>query len=184
MRFTAVLFAGAFAVFASAQSTTVTSSPSTTTDPVAASIVACINKCDEGDVDCTAHCVAVPNPNSSQVNATNECVTNCPQGNGTAADNLNYSNCVQGCIGKYYYSSAGGTPQTTGGSGSGSGASGSASTTATGTGSAATGSASGTGTPSGTATGASASGTNAAEILRVGTTGVGLLGLLAAFMAL
>lgn len=188
MRFTAVLFAGAFAAFASAQSTTVSSSPSTTTDPVAASIVACINKCDEGDVDCTAHCVAVPNPNNSQVNATNDCVAACPQGNGTAADNLNYSNCVQGCIGKYYYSSAGGTPQTTGGSGSGSGsgASGSASTTATGTGAAATGSAtgSGSGTASGTATGASASGTNAAEILRVGTTGVGLLGLLAAFMAL
>ena len=59
MRFTAVLFAGVFAAFASAQSTTVSSSPSATTDPVQASIIACLNKCDDGDVDCTAHCIAV-----------------------------------------------------------------------------------------------------------------------------
>ena len=41
------------------------------------------------------------------MNATTSCVAACPQGNGTAADNQAYSDCVQECIGEYYYTSTG-----------------------------------------------------------------------------
>jgi hypothetical protein len=51
----------------------------------------------------------VPNPDVAGVNKTNECVANCPKGNGTATDNLNYGNCVNGCIAQYYYTT--GVPQ-------------------------------------------------------------------------
>jgi len=124
------------------------------------------------------------------VNATNNCVADCPKGKGSATDNLNYANCVQGCIAQNYYTAsgalAGATPTNgaNGGSGSGSGsnptgtdgAAGSATTDASGH------------TQSGSATksGSSSSSTpNAAnEVLRVGSSAVGLMGFLAAVMAL
>jgi hypothetical protein len=41
------------------------------------------------------------------VNKTTACVAACPQGSGTAADNQAYSDCVQGCIGQFYFTSSG-----------------------------------------------------------------------------
>lgn len=128
----------------------------------------------------------VPNPSGSQVNATTECVANCDQGNGTAADNQAYANCVDSCIGENYFTSTGTPAQATGDSSSDS--------TATGSDSAATATGSSTASGSGddsdstaTGTGASASATasdSAADALRVGVTGASLFGLLAAFVAL
>lgn len=122
----------------------------------------------------------VPNPDAAQVNATNNCVADCPKGNGTAADNLNYENCVDGCIGQYYYTTSG-TPAATGGSGSGSGSSG-AQTTATGSGSP---TASGSNSASGTGSAAATSSSHAAgQALRVGGSAAGLFGFAAAILAI
>ncbi|OIW34392.1 hypothetical protein CONLIGDRAFT_2601 [Coniochaeta ligniaria NRRL 30616] len=123
MRFTTVLLSGLVAV-ATAQTTTTTTpttlstATSTTSESVAetsqSEIVKCIDACPAGDVGCTAKCIAVPNPDPAAVNATNTCVAACPQGNGTATDNLNYQNCVDACIGKYYFTATtAGAPQTT-----------------------------------------------------------------------
>lgn len=65
-----------------------------------------------GDVDCQSKCIAVPSPNTQQVNATNNCVAACPVGKGSAAENRDYEKCVNDCIGKYYYTSTG-TPALT-----------------------------------------------------------------------
>lgn len=66
MRFTSILVTGAFALFASAQTTesattTAASTASTTASLTAAqsSAAACLNACDAGDVSCTAKCIAV-----------------------------------------------------------------------------------------------------------------------------
>ncbi|KAL1883825.1 hypothetical protein VTK73DRAFT_7613 [Phialemonium thermophilum] len=208
MRFTSVLVAGAFAVLARAQtpSTTSTSSATTTTvsvDPAQtsaqAAMIKCIDACPAGDVACTSKCIAVPNPNASQVNATIDCVANCDQGNGTAADNAAFAKCRDNCIAQNYYTTSG-TPQPTGGSGSGSSGSGSGSGSSSGSGSgsgsgsSATGTGSGSGSDAtGTATGA-ASGTasasptkspNAANpVVRLGSSALGLAGFLGAFLAL
>ena len=123
------------------------------------------------------------------MNATNNCVAACPKGSGTATDNLNYSNCVQGCIAQNYYT-AGGTlagASPTGGSG-GSGTAGGSNPTGTdgASGSATTDAQGHTQSGSATKSGSSASSTpNAAnEVLRVGSSAVGLVGFLAAIMAL
>lgn len=133
------------------------------------------------DVACTAKCVVVPNPDASQVNATNECVAACPQGNGTATDNLNYENCVSGCVGRFYFTSTG-TPSPTdaagSNAGSGSGSGGSSSVTGA--------SASHTGSATGSAAGSASSTSSkaAADIVHVAGPAVGLLGLVAAMLAL
>lgn len=116
------------------------------------------------------------------MNATTECVANCDQGNGTAADNTNYANCVQACIGQNYFTQTG-TPAETGASGSSDSAS-----TATATGTAATASGTASSSKTGTASSSSASSTStstsAADAIRVGATGLSLLAMLAGFMAL
>lgn len=197
MRFTTILFAGVFAVLASAQSTT-TQATTTSVDAAQSSqqaaqdaMIKCIKACQDGDVACTSKCIAVPNPDTSQVNATNNCVAACPKGSGSATDNLNYQNCVDGCIGQYYYTTSG-TPKATGGSGSGSGSGSGAGTgggTGTGSGPSATGSAaSGSASGSGSATGAAASASTskaAADVVQVaGSAAAGVLGFLAALLAI
>lgn len=49
----------------------------------------------------------MPSPDNASVNATTACVAACPQGNGTAADNQAYADCVDTCIGEYYFTSTG-----------------------------------------------------------------------------
>ncbi|KAI0379724.1 hypothetical protein F5Y04DRAFT_259008 [Hypomontagnella monticulosa] len=82
-----------------------------------AAMIACINACAPDDVNCQAKCISVPSPDTQNVNQTTQCVAECPQGNGTATDNLNYADCVSKCIGQYYYTTSG-TPnlQTSSGS--------------------------------------------------------------------
>lgn len=151
MRFTTVFLTGALAAFASAQSTTASAAPAETSQQAA--IAKCLAACEEGDVSCTSKCIAVPNPNEAQVNETTKCVAACPQGEGSAEDTAKYTDCVNDCIGKYYFTATGTPAAPTGGAGSGSG---SGSGSNGGDGSSGNGGASGTqgdGAASGTATG-------------------------------
>lgn len=119
MRFTSIITAGIFAVAATAQSavpsTTAKETPSATVSltPEQSSSAACLEACGpSGDVACTSKCIAVPNPNDSQVNQTTDCVAKCPQGDGSEAQTNEFARCTQECISKYYFS-AGGTPNPT-----------------------------------------------------------------------
>ncbi|CAG8621974.1 3493_t:CDS:2 [Dentiscutata heterogama] len=59
----------------------------------------CIQKygCSNSDINCVAWCAGVPNPSQQDVNATNDCISNCP--NTTTAG---YQSCVSGCINSHY----------------------------------------------------------------------------------
>ncbi|KAI0391162.1 hypothetical protein F5Y17DRAFT_23051 [Xylariaceae sp. FL0594] len=130
MRYTSFIVAGLFAVAANAvSSTTPTTAPVSTTasvDPAqssaASEIEKCLAACDESDTECRAHCIAVPSPDNQNVDETTKCVAACPKGNGTAADNDAYADCVSGCIGQYYFTNTGtpdlATSSKPGGSGS------------------------------------------------------------------
>ncbi|CAK7204729.1 hypothetical protein SEUCBS139899_007489 [Sporothrix eucalyptigena] len=195
MRFSAALFVGVFAAIATAQSSsgsaaaTTVSTANTATSSTQAAINKCLDACAADDVSCRAKCIAVPDPNAAQANATNNCVAGCPQGNGTASDNLQYADCVAACIGANYFTSTGTPAQTTGAAAAGSGTAatgtttGTASGTKTGSATDKTGTASGTGTATGSSTSATTT-KNAGETLRVTTSAFGLLGLVAAVLAL
>lgn len=207
MRFTTLFSAGLLAV-ASAQSTSTSSlAPATTATPTTintvaaaqssqqAAINACLKACKAGDVACQSKCIEVPNPSTANINDTNKCIADCPKGNGTKADNDSYATCQQGCISKYYYTGTPGVPasQPTAGSGSGSGSgtgsgSGSGSGGSGGSGSGSGGSPSGTvgagASGSGTGAGASQTGANGAGRLYMAGSAVGLVGFVAALLAL
>ncbi|KAK0667389.1 hypothetical protein QBC41DRAFT_324151 [Cercophora samala] len=129
MRVTSLFLTGALAVLASAQGTSTTVSINTSIDPATAAqnsqqaaIIACINACTPGDVNCTAKCNPVPNPGEADVEATNKCVAECPKGNGTEADNLAYGKCYSACVSAHYYTATPGVaPKPTGGASSGNG---------------------------------------------------------------
>ncbi|KAK0734278.1 hypothetical protein B0T26DRAFT_634490 [Lasiosphaeria miniovina] len=201
MRFTSVFVAGILAVVAHGQSTagttaTTKSAASNTSGaaPEEASMMACLNACADGDVNCRSHCIAV--------NATNECVAACPQGNGTASDIAQYQKCTSDCIGKYYYTTQGGTPQPTSGAGAGAGSGSGSGSSGGGSGGGSsnnnsTSGGGGGGSNSGATTtegaGVSATGTSkpttvpssAADALRVAAgSAVGALGFMAALLAL
>ena len=63
MRFTSILLAGAFAVFANAQATGTTTAVSQTSNAAPAqttsAVTKCIAACKNGDVACTAACIGV-----------------------------------------------------------------------------------------------------------------------------
>lgn len=118
----------------------------------------------------------------------------CPVGTGTAADNQAYTNCVNGCVGQYFYTQSVGTPTGTGKADSGSSVTSGASASVTNivsvvtSGSStftttihSTAKASGTGSASASS---SSSGNAADAVFRPGTSAVGLLGFLAALLAL
>ncbi|KAI0109560.1 hypothetical protein GGR51DRAFT_99246 [Nemania sp. FL0031] len=189
MRFTSFIIAGLFAVAASAQTATSTAaSTSVSVDPAqssaASEIEQCLAKCDDSDTKCRANCIAVPSPDNQNVNATTACVAACPQGNGTAADNQAYADCVDKCIGEYYYTSTG-TPNLATSAGSAVGSS----VTQVATTIVSDGSTFVTSVPSTAATGSnsaqstSSSDSGAAVYGPVGT-GLSLFGLLAGFIAL
>jgi hypothetical protein len=194
MRFTFVL-SGLFAVLAAAESsgsaTVAAPASSVSLDPAQQSQYACIKACAAGDVNCQAHCIAVPSPNQSQVNATTQCVAKCPQGDGSPAQTNAYKVCIDGCINQHYFVTSEGTPEPTGASGgkdnspSGTGSDTAAAPTGS-SGSNASGSGSGSPTKSGgsTKTGSAAtqSTTNAAPAIIA--SGGALAGVIAALLAL
>ncbi|CAK7269153.1 hypothetical protein SEPCBS119000_003426 [Sporothrix epigloea] len=188
MRF-ATLLVGAFAAFATAQSSNTTtgtavSSASWATSSAQAAIDKCLNACAADDLSCRAKCIAVPDPSAAQANATNKCVAGCSQGNGTASANLAYADCVSACIGANYFTSTGTPAEATGAAGSSVPAT---LTTATKTDTKTGSSTDKTGTASGTGSGATASATaskSAGVSLRVATSAFALLGFATAVLAL
>ncbi|KAK0387602.1 hypothetical protein NLU13_3848 [Sarocladium strictum] len=190
MRFTAVFIASALSAVAVAQSTS--ASPTYSLDPAQASIVACLDKCGEKDIDCKARCNPVPNPSETQVIQLDKCVGDCPKGDGSDAGSAKYAECRASCISEYYYNTSEGTPRATGAAGGSNGGSNDAKTTGTdsASGAASTGASDKSGTKSestsGTGTGAASSSKtsepNAASQL-VGS-GAAIFGLMAAVFAL
>ncbi|KAI1436580.1 hypothetical protein GGR50DRAFT_692986 [Xylaria sp. CBS 124048] len=208
MRFTSFVVAGLFAIVANAQSSaqetgSAVASTTVSVDPAqsseASKVEQCLAACDPSDTKCRANCIAVPSPDTQNVNATTACVAACPQGNGTAADNQSYENCVNGCISSFFFTSTGtpnlATSAAGGSSGSGSGSSGDNSattasasvthvpTTIVSGGSTITTEVASTASASESAQSTSSSHGAAAVYGPVGT-GLGLFGLLAGFMAL
>ncbi|KAI0858381.1 hypothetical protein F4860DRAFT_316528 [Xylaria cubensis] len=187
MRFASFIVAGLFAVVASAQSSTATTTSASAESSIASQIEQCLAKCDDSDTKCRANCIAVPSPDTQNVNATTSCVAGCPQGNGTAADNQAYADCVKNCIGEYYFTSTGTPNLATSGAGNSGGSS--ASVTQVPTTIVSGGSTFVTSVPS-TVSGASASSSpspttkNAAASYGPYGTGLTLFGLLAGFVAL
>ncbi|KAG7293012.1 hypothetical protein NEMBOFW57_003057 [Staphylotrichum longicolle] len=198
MRFTSIFLAAGLALFATAQTTTSQTAATTAAaaDPAASSaqseILRCLSACRDGDVACTSKCIAVPNPNESQVNATNSCVAACPQGNGTEAETKKYADCIQGCINTNYFNPTTGQPQPTGSASSGNN-NGNNNNNNGGNGNG-SGSNSNSNSPSGTSGGHQASGTTAGAAATsstgaagmIGVSGglVGIVGLVAGVMAL
>lgn len=115
MRVASIFFAGVLALGAAAQSPTQTNNAAEPTDPAQREIYRCLQACTPGDVNCESKCIAVPNPDVDQVNATNECVAECEQGDGSEAATNAYIQCRDGCIGQHFFTT-GGTPAPTGGS--------------------------------------------------------------------
>ncbi|KAM7207035.1 hypothetical protein V8F33_000134 [Rhypophila sp. PSN 637] len=186
MRFAIVFLTGAFAAFATAQSTTTSAYAGQTSQQAA--ISRCLAACEDGDVNCTSKCIAVPNPDAASVNETNKCVAACPKGNGSAAESKAYSECMQGCIDKHFFTSTGTPSAPTAGAGVGSGngngngngndndngngnGNGGDETKPTGTGT--------DGAPTGTGTQTPAQNTNAAVKAGAGMVGLAVMGLLA-----
>ncbi|KAH0544205.1 hypothetical protein FGG08_001650 [Glutinoglossum americanum] len=176
----------AVAVQAVPQATETSAAPVPTHTPTPQEI--CLGKCSPSDVDCQAACITVPAPNQSMANETHDCAAKCNQGNGSPSDTEAYSNCVQGCISSYFYST-GGSAATAKPNASGSASAGSAAATGTGTGAAtgtgkgsvATGSNSGSASATGTE---SAKATGAANSMQVGASFAGVAGIMAAIFAL
>ncbi|KAL6832741.1 hypothetical protein V8C40DRAFT_144140 [Trichoderma camerunense] len=197
MRFTVVL-SGLFAVLAAAASesgspTSAAPASSVSLDPAQQSQYNCIHACKAGDVNCQAHCIAVPSPDQSQVNATTACVAKCPQGDGSPSQTNTYKLCVNKCISDHYFVTSEGTPSQTGAAGDHAASNTGTDTAAAPTGSSgsdsgssSSGNSSGTGTRSGSATrtgaAATSSTTNAAPAIIA--SGGALAGVIAALLAL
>lgn len=187
-----VLIASAVAVASAASSST-----SVALTPQAS----CLATCSSGDVNCQADCVGVPHPNNAGVNDTTECATNCDQGDGTPAQTEEYAQCLNKCYSAYYLTTGGAAPTlATIPAGVTTSAGSAASNAASATGAAASGSSgsgsgsgsnsksstagsSGSSTASGSAASASSS-TGVAPYIQVGTSAVGLVGLVIGIFAL
>jgi len=119
MRFSAVLVSLVAATgFVAAQSS---SSTSTSVVPVATTsydkvTAACLDGCDEEDVNCRAACFGNPHPDEDAANATTQCSMKCVQGDGTEAETAAYAACQKACVDKHFLTTTGGTPAATSGS--------------------------------------------------------------------
>jgi len=189
MKFSTVIISLGFAALAAAQAAN--STHAVTTPPVPTQtdspITKCLKKCNPSDAanyaTCQAQCIGSAAPNDGAANATNQCVAECPKGNGSQAGTDQYTQCRNDCISKIFLSTSV-APATTGSSGSGSGlASGSgAGSTTSNRGNAANPTSSGKPSSSGTSTG-SGSAPNAGSSVQVGGF-ILLLGMAAGVLAL
>jgi len=101
MKYSVALFALAAIVSALPQeASSITSAPvaSVSLDPSTASLLHCIESCDESDVTCRAQCAGVARPNSSQVVETNECAAKCDQGDGSKEATEAFAKCQADCF--------------------------------------------------------------------------------------
>ncbi|KAL3461061.1 hypothetical protein BJX64DRAFT_170351 [Aspergillus heterothallicus] len=122
MKLSFVALSSVLALVAAQESSSTSSSPPATTSLTAAE--QCILRCDADDICCKAECVEVPCPSDDQANDTNDCVSNCDQGDGSESDILAYANCQASCYSTHFF------PATaTGGAGASSTSSNTAATT-------------------------------------------------------
>ncbi|KAL2812052.1 hypothetical protein BJX63DRAFT_432865 [Aspergillus granulosus] len=101
MKFSLVALSSVLALVAAQESSSTTSSPPATTSLTAAE--QCVLRCDTDDICCKAECVEVPCPSDSQANDTNDCVSNCDQGDGSEAAILSYANCQASCYSTHFF---------------------------------------------------------------------------------
>lgn len=113
------------------------------------------------------------------MNTTNQCVADCSKqyGNGTEADNARFIKCSDDCINKNYWNPSSGTPNPTGNSGSSSNGNGNSNGNS---GSKTTGGSN----PTNTGSSSSATGSSAADALRIGSSIAGVVGFMAALLAM
>jgi len=157
-----------------------TTAPPTTTYSLSPEAT-CLAACAAGDVNCAAGCVGSAHPNSVQVNQTDVCVTNCPQGDGSIAESNKYDQCVAGCIASFYLATQTAGPVSVGSDITTSASAGETTSSAkTGTTATTTGSSSATGSAAAASSSKAAGANNAPYITSVG----GLAGLFLAFFAL
>ncbi|KAK2629354.1 hypothetical protein QTJ16_000174 [Diplocarpon rosae] len=76
--------------------------PPTATIPDLGPTASCLASCAVDDVNCRAACVGGASANTEQVNNTYNCITACPQGDGSKAASDAYAVCKEGCINSYY----------------------------------------------------------------------------------
>ncbi|CAL3966440.1 unnamed protein product [Diplocarpon coronariae] len=62
----------------------------------------CLALCSADDVNCRASCVGGASANTDQVNQTYDCISACPQGDGSKAASDAYAVCKDACITSYY----------------------------------------------------------------------------------
>lgn len=148
---------------------------------------------DPSDVGCQSQCITVPNPDEDAVNKTTDCVAKCPQGKGTEEDTQAYIECSQKCIGDYFQTTTftGGPTQTSGGSSGTASATPSATTVTSGSSTfvstvtpSVTSGGSSSPTESSSEDGASETDAEGAGVALGPIGSTGLLGLVAAFLAL
>ncbi|KAI9931551.1 hypothetical protein ASPWEDRAFT_25578 [Aspergillus wentii DTO 134E9] len=188
MKLTAIALSCLVALVAAQESTSVSSASSTTTEAPASTTslsaeASCAAKCGTTDICCTAACYHVPCPSDSQANDTITCVAACPQGNGTEKETEAYASCQNNCYSSHFFAATTLPVSITTGSSE-------ATTTGSSTkasGSSASDSASETGSSSATSSGSETTETpNAATVnqIKLGASAAGLLGLVAAALAL
>jgi len=156
MKFTSVIVLGLVSTVyatssasetAAASGSTLTTAPAVSQTPTAES--RCLAACDPKNVTCRANCLGVPAPNSSMIGDTQACASACPQGSGSPQNALDYGKCLSSCI-TQHFQPATGAPNAAG--------AGSGGATATGTGAQAT--ATGASSPSGSSGSGSNSGSS------------------------
>jgi hypothetical protein len=105
MRFSTIFITATLAALSAAQSNETASSTApvvaTTTfslTPAQSSQASCLEACQADDPSCRAACIVVDEGDFTQQNRTIDCITECPKGNGTETDNLNFENCQKACI--------------------------------------------------------------------------------------
>lgn len=103
MKFTYAAICATLVVCAAAQ-TSSAPAPVQTTPPTKTEL--CLKTCDgkpAGELDdCRAQCMGNPHPTEEQVNQNTKCVADCPQGKGSPEDTKKYTDCVNGCVTKYF----------------------------------------------------------------------------------
>ncbi|KAJ5143366.1 uncharacterized protein N7515_002153 [Penicillium bovifimosum] len=104
MKFSIFALSAVLAVAAAADITT-----ADTPIPTLTAEAECAKRCDVKDICCTAKCYKVPCPSDDQANDTNECVAACPQGTGSPADTLRYTDCEQSCYRSHFWGGNGPT---------------------------------------------------------------------------
>ncbi|OAX84681.1 hypothetical protein ACJ72_00947 [Emergomyces africanus] len=140
------------------------------------------------NICCRAKCYNVPCPSEDMANKTTQCAMKCPQGSGTPEDTVAYAKCQTDCINTNFFDGSQGIPNPTetGGAGSPGSPNNSGGVSPTGSGSP-TGpegaDATGTGSPTGGSSPSPSAGAAAINV-QLGSSAVGIVGLLMAALAL